>query len=235
MTIVENYRQYLFMIKIISCFATIGASLALAIHAQAIFVEEIGVSPSEVAFIKVTNFYTGGAWAGINNLRVDGVATNGFCIDPFHFSRTSSGYSFVPLADAPKEHLMGTGKADEISKLWAMAYSPNMTGPQAAGLQIAIWEIVGGANFSLVGSSDYGASVLLQDVASYSGHGARLIALTGPGQDYVVQNPKATPDSGTTLSFLVMTLLCLVCLRLWENLCQNDLLRKRMPASTLML
>jgi hypothetical protein len=76
-------------------------------------------------------------------------------------------------------------------------------------------EIVGGVNFSLVGSSvkganDYGASVLLQDVASDSGNGARLIALTGPGQDYVVQNPKATPDSGTTLSFLAMTLLCLV-------------------------
>jgi hypothetical protein len=202
------------MRKLISSFAAIGVSLALAIHAQAIFVEDIGVSPSEVAFIKVTNFYTGGAWAGINNLRVDGVATNGFCIDPFHFSRTSSGYSFVPLADAPKEHLMGAAKAEEISKLWAMAYSPNMTAPQAAGLQIAIWEIVGGANFSLVGNSnDYGASVLLQDVANYSGSGARLIALTGPGQDYVVQNPKATPDSGTTLSFLAMTLLCLVSVR----------------------
>jgi len=214
----ENYSLYPFMRKVISSFVMIGASLALAIHAQAIFVEDIGVSPSEVTFIKVTNFYTGGAWAGINNLRVDGVATNGFCIDPFHFSRTSSGYSFVPLADAPKGHLIGAAKAEEISKLWAMAYSPNMAAPQAAALQIAIWEIVGGANFSLVGSSvkganDYGASVLLQDVANYSGNGATLIALTGPGQDYVVQNAKATPDTGTTLSFLAMTLLCLVSVR----------------------
>jgi hypothetical protein len=109
---------------------------------------------------------------------------------------------------------MGAAKAEEISKLWAMDYSPNMTAPQAAGFQIAIWEIVGGADFSLVsGQSDYGASVLLYDVNNYHGNRARLIALTGPGQDYVVQNPKVVPDSGTTFSFLAITLLCLLSVR----------------------
>jgi hypothetical protein len=194
--------------KIITSFATIGGFLALASHAQAIFVQEIGVSPVEVVNISVTGFYTGQVKAGINNLLVDGVAMNSFCIDPYHFSQNSAGYSFVPLADAPKQHLMGAAKAEEISKLWAMAYSPTMTAPQAAGFQIAIWEIVGGSDFSIFGS-DYGASVLLGEVALYNGDGAGLIALTGPGQDYCV----STPDSGTTLSFLAMTLLCLVFVR----------------------
>jgi hypothetical protein len=196
--------------RIISSFVMIGGFLALAIHAEAIFVEETGVSPNEIVGINVTNFYTGRVYAGINNLLVDGVAMKSFCIDPFHWSRNSPGYNYVPLADAPKEHLMGAAKAEEISKLWAMDYSPHMTAPQAAGFQIAIWEIVGGSDFSLVlGQSDYGASVLLQDVANYHGNGARLIALTGPGQDFCVQ----VPDSGTTLGFLAMTLLCLVFVR----------------------
>jgi hypothetical protein len=194
---------------VFAVFATIGGFLALASHAQAIFVQEIGVSPVEVVNISVTGFYTGNVKAGINNLLVDGVAMNSFCIDPYHFSQNSAGYSFVPLADAPKQHLMGAAKADEVSKLWAMAYSPLMTAPQAAGFQIAIWEIVAGSDFSIFGS-DYGASVLLQEVAQYNGNGASLIALTGPGQDYCVPT---TPDSGTTLSFLAMTLLCLVSVR----------------------
>jgi len=200
--------------RIIGNLVTIWGFLALAIHAQAIFVEDTGVSPSEIVTISVTNFYTGDVYAGINNLLVDGVAMQGFCIDPFHFSQSSPGYNFAPLADAPKEHLMGAAKAEEISKLWAMDYSPLMTAPRAAGLQIAIWEIVGGSDFSLVGGSDYGASVLLEEVAHYSGDGASLIALTGPGQDYCVP----VPDSGTTLSFLAMTLLCLVSVRSFRKI-----------------
>ncbi len=195
---------------VFAVFATIGGFLALAIHAQAIFVQDTGVSPSETVNISVTGFYTGKVYAGINNLLVDGVAMQSFCIDPYHFSQSSAGYSFVPLADAPKQHLMGAAKADEVSKLWAMDYSPLMTAAEAAGFQIAIWEIVAGSDFSLVGGSDYGASVLLQEVAQYQGNGAGLIALTGPGQDYCVPT---TPDSGTTLSFLAMTLLCLVSVR----------------------
>jgi hypothetical protein len=218
--------------KIVSNFATIWGFLALAIHAQAIFVQDTGVSPSETVTISVTNFYAGDVYAGINNLLVDGVAMKGFCIDPFHFSQNSQGYNFVPLADAPKEHLMGAAKAEEISKLWAMDYSPLMTAPQAAGLQIAIWEIVGGSDFSLVGGSDYGASVLLEEVADYSGDGASLIALTGPGQDYCVQ----VPDSGTTLSFLAMTLLCLVSVRGFRKispqpaLCRSQAIARRSDA-----
>src|SRR5262249_4036811 len=73
----------------------------------------------------------------------------------------------------------------------------------AAGLQLAIWEIVGGNSFQVIGK-DYHASEMLASLHSYTGPGADLIALTGPGQDYVVQtppgehNPTPTPTPQST-------------------------------------
>ncbi|MDQ2919370.1 MAG: hypothetical protein M3R10_05790, partial [Verrucomicrobiota bacterium] len=138
----------------------IAALIALvsAIPAHAIVVQEVSITPYEIVPISVPGFYTGNVYAGINKLLVDDVAADGFCIDPFHFSLpSSSGYQYTPLANAPKPPgTMGAVKADEIARLWAMAYSPSMTAPQAAGFQLAIWEIVGGVNFSFTGS-DYGA------------------------------------------------------------------------------
>src|SRR4030095_440216 len=86
--------------------------------------------------------------------------------------------------------------ATEISDLWAMFYKPKMKNNKAAGLQIAIWEIVGGDDFSAIGK-DYGASRMLAALRSYSGPGAGLIALTGPGQDYVVRPPPGQGDEST--------------------------------------
>ncbi len=127
--------------------------------AQAFTVDELGVSPGETATISVTGFYTGEVSVGVLKLVVDGVAADGFCIDPYHFSLSSSaGYEFRALAMAPKlPGTMGATKAEAIRKLWAMAYSPNMTSEEAAGLQLAIWETVAGDNFSVSGN-DYGAS-----------------------------------------------------------------------------
>jgi hypothetical protein len=71
-----------------------------------------------------------------------------------------------------------------------------MKNNKAAGLQIAIWEIVGGDDFSAIGK-DYGASRMLAALRSYSGPGAGLIALTGPGQDYVVRTPPGQGDEST--------------------------------------
>ncbi|MDQ6913291.1 MAG: hypothetical protein M3119_05155 [Verrucomicrobiota bacterium] len=174
--------------------------------ARAIVVQDVAITPAQVASISVTGFYTGSALAGINKLIVDGIAMNGFCIDPFHFSLpSSSGYQYVALASAPKlPGTMGAAKADQISRMWAMAYSPSMTASQAAGFQIAIWEIIGGSNFSIFGT-DYGASALLTSLASFHGTGASLIGLSGPGQDYVVQEFRRTtavPESGTTVVLL---------------------------------
>src|SRR5450755_695790 len=173
--------------------AAVSLLLVSVVTTRAFVVQEISITPSKVVPISVTGFYTGNVLAGINQLLVDGVAANGFCIDPFHFSLASSdGYQFTPLANAPKAPgTMGALKADEISRLWAMAYSPSMTAAQAAGFQIAIWEIVGGASFSITGS-DYGASALISSLGSFTGPGASLVGLTGPGQDYVIQDFRRT-------------------------------------------
>ena len=181
--------------------------IASAFSARAVLVQEVSITPSKVVPISVTGFYTGIVTAGINQLLVDGVAANGFCIDPFHFALGSStGYAFTPLANAPKPPAtMGAIKADQISRLWAMAYAPSMSAAQAAGFQIAIWQIVAGPMFSFSGS-DYGASALLSNLASFSGPGAKLVGLTGPGQDYVIQDFRITavPDTGTTLLLLAV-------------------------------
>ncbi len=103
--------------------------------------------------------------------------------------RSSPGYKFVPLTKAPEAPFtLSASEAIEISDLWAMFYNPGMKENKAAGLQLAIWEIVGGDDFSVIGK-DYGASLMLAALRTYSGPGAGLIALTGPGQDYVVLTP----------------------------------------------
>ena len=49
--------------------------------------QEIGVTPYKVVAISVPGFYVGGGiLAGVNKLLVDGVPSDGFCIDPFHWS-----------------------------------------------------------------------------------------------------------------------------------------------------
>lgn len=197
--------------SVFSSFLGIAGLLVLfALPARAFTVQELSVDPNEIVTISVTNFYTGGVYAGINKLVVDGTPANGFCIDPFHFSlSSSSGYQFVALANAPKPPgTMGAVKADEISKLWAMDYSPTMSAADAAGLQIAIWEIVGGSNFTISGN-DYGASALIQSLSSYNGRGANLIAVSGPGQDYIIH----VPDSGATITFLALALVGLSAMR----------------------
>lgn len=190
----------------------VGAALfAASLSAQAFTVQEIAITPAQNVNIAVTGFYTGGAQAGINKLLVDGVAANGFCIDPYHFAVASSpGYEYSPLANSPKAPLtMGAVKADQIARLWTMAYSPTMTASQAAAFQIAIWEIVGGTLFKVIGN-DYGAQTLLSSLATFTGPGANLIGLTGPGQDYVIQDvrtrPSAVPDQGATILLLVSAL-----------------------------
>ncbi len=188
------------------------SAVSLLGSAQAVTVQELGVSPGETASISVAGFYTGDVSVGILKLVVDGVAADGFCIDPYHFSLSSSSeYQFRSLADAPKlPGTMGAIKAEAVSKLWAMAYSPNMSSEEAAALQLAIWETIAGDNFSVLGN-DYGASFLLQRLESYSGNGANLIALSGPGQDYVTP----VPDGGSTLIFLALAAAGLVCVQLF--------------------
>src|SRR6266480_377732 len=165
-------------------------SLVAANPAQAHLVEDFGIRDGAPAHISLSTGFNGFVGAGIKKVRVDGLQMDAFCIDPFTMAlRSSSGYKFVPLTKAPEAPFtLSAREAIEISDLWAMFYNPGMKENKAAGLQLAIWEIVGGDDFSIIGK-DYGASLMLAALGSYSGPGAGLIALTGPGQDYVVLTP----------------------------------------------
>jgi VPDSG-CTERM motif len=182
-----------------SSLALSAAALSLAATpAQAHLVQDFGVRKGAPVHISLSNGFNGFVGAGIKKLQVDGVAMNGFCIDPFTMALHSSpGYKFVSLTKAPEAPwTLSANEATEISDLWAMFYKPKMKIKKAAALQIAIWEIVGGDDFTVIGKS-YGANRMLAALDSYSGPGAGLIALTGPGQDYVVLTPPGQGDEST--------------------------------------
>ena len=172
--------------------------LAATTSAQAHLVEDFGVRRGAPAHISLSTGFNGFVGAGIKKIQVDGVQMDAFCIDPFTMAlRSSPGYKFVPLTKAPEAPFtLSASEAIEISDLWAMFYNPGMKENKAAGLQLAIWEIVGGDDFSVIGK-DYGASLMLAALRTYSGPGAGLIALTGPGQDYVVLTPPGQGDEST--------------------------------------
>src|SRR4026208_2126049 len=172
--------------------------LAATTSAQAHLVEDFGVRTGAPAHISLSTGFNGFVGAGIKKIQVDGVQMDAFCIDPFTMAlRSSPGYKFVPLTKAPEAPFtLSASEATEISDLWAMFYNPGMKENKAAGLQLAIWEIVGGDDFSVIGK-DYGASLMLAALRSYSGPGAGFIALTGPGQDYVVLRPPGQGDEST--------------------------------------
>jgi cell division septation protein DedD len=184
--------------------ASLALSLAALLNAiiapstQAHLVEDFGVRKGAPAHISLSTGFNGFVGAGIKKIQVDGVQMDAFCIDPFTMAlRSSPGYKFVPLTKAPEAPFtLSASEAIEISDLWAMFYNPGMKENKAAGLQLAIWEIVGGDDFSIIGK-DYGANLMLAALRSYSGPGAGLIALTGPGQDYVVLTPPGQGDEST--------------------------------------
>jgi hypothetical protein len=173
-------------------------SAIIAPSTQAHLVEDFGVRKGAPAHISLSTGFNGFVGAGIKKIQVDGVQMDAFCIDPFTMAlRSSPGYKFVPLTKAPEAPFtLSASEAIEISDLWAMFYNPGMKENKAAGLQLAIWEIVGGDDFSIIGK-DYGANLMLAALGSYSGPGAGLIALTGPGQDYVVLTPPGQGDEST--------------------------------------
>ena len=176
----------------------VALSLVITNPAQAHLVEDFGIRKGAPAHISLSTGFNGFVGAGIKKVRVDGLQMDAFCIDPFTMAlRSSPGYKFVPLTKAPEAPwTLSASRATEISDLWAMFYSPNMTTNKAAGLQLAIWEIVGGDHFTVIGK-DYGSGRMLAALQTYSGPGANLIALTGPGQDYVVLTPPGQSDEST--------------------------------------
>lgn len=206
-----------------------------------VYVSEQSINPTEIVNVTIYNpggggsiFYSGAVYAGLNQLLVGqttsgGTVMNGFCIDPFHFSSTSPVlYNVVNLSAAPKNFngvsdSMGAQSALYIERLWGTFYSPTMSATTAAGLQIAIWEIVGGSYFRVNSLNDYGAAnmVNLVENANYSGLTADLVGLSSTsqrGQDYVVQNEggskdNGVPDGGFTVALLALAFGASVSLR----------------------
>jgi hypothetical protein len=180
-----------------------------AAGARAVTVEQIGAGPAEVTTINCTGVGTIIAEAGILKINVDGALMDAFCIDPLHLSDGSMpGYQVVPLTSAPKGNFMSATTALEIRRLWGSFYSPAMSDANAAGLQIAIWELTGGTGFKLLSGNDYGAAGFLNAVQdpNYSGPVADLVGLTGSGQDYGILNSVTVPDAGSTLGLLTLSL-----------------------------
>jgi hypothetical protein len=175
----------------------------LSAGATPVTVQDIGMGSYET--VQMTSSTLGTAWvyAGSVNLLVDGMPTTGFCIDPFHWSITGpQSYNTEPLANAPKSPINGMGAATalQIEQLYAHYFTPDISSANAAGLQIAIWELVGGSNFHLNSGNDYGASAMLEWSGSNpNAQAADLMAITGPGQDYLIQS---VPDGGVTALML---------------------------------
>jgi hypothetical protein len=194
--------------------------------ATPITVQQIGITPYETVSTRVMGSrHSVKVRSGVSQLLVNGTLVNGFCIDPFHPSIGGlQHYDMVSLTSAPKDdHLipgthMTASEAETISELWALAYP--LIGSdkrKAAGLQIAIWEVVGGSQFQLgKRAKDYGASLLLSTVEApnYNGPRANLVALTGPGQDFVIRDtsgssPESVPDKGATITLFGLALTAL--------------------------
>ena len=182
---------------------------------EIVAVKEVSVSPGRVVSIHASTLGDQSVWAGITNLLVDGLPVNSLCIDPFQWSSNSPlNYVVTDLAAAPiGVYAMGGDSANKIKNLWAMNFASalsDLTGKTAAGLQIAIWETLGGTNFSVVGD-DYNAGTMISNLSDYQGLGADLVGLSNElNQDYVVQN---VPDGGVTIALLGVGLLALAAFR----------------------
>jgi len=199
---------------------------AVSLSANPVTVEELGVGPNETVYINSTGPYGLGTnlhvYASVVDLKVNGVSTTGFCIDPWHWSLSGPlSYNTESLAVAPKPPgPMGTTAANKIEQLWAHYYSSGpVSNITAAALQLEIWQLVdfgvsGGTTFHL-DSIDHDSAAVLSLMADMShfldtnpdAPKANLIAVTGSGQDYVIQS---IPDGGTTVALFGLGLACLV-------------------------
>src|SRR5438046_4044417 len=131
----------------------VALSLVITNPAQAHLVEDFGIRNGAPAHISLSTGFNGFVGAGIKKVRVDGLQMDAFCIDPFTMAlRSSPGYKFVPLTKAPEAPwTLSASRETELSDLWAMFYSPNMTTNKPAGLQLAMSAVVAGDDFTVAG------------------------------------------------------------------------------------
>ncbi len=194
-----NRLPSLAVILSISIIAAASAHANAYVIGDDVVVRELGVGLSKVVAINVSGLGSLTVHAGIVRLTINGVATNGLCIDPYQWSNGSpQPYVVADLLSAPLPP-MGSAAALTVSKLWADNFSMALSDAStAAGLQIAIWEAVAGNHFSVVGN-DYGAAEMIAS-ARGRGVGSSLIAVTSSRyQDYAVAQ---VPESASTLALL---------------------------------
>ncbi|HEY4247861.1 MAG TPA: hypothetical protein VGM64_13490 [Lacunisphaera sp.] len=195
-----------------------------ALRADSVMVSENGVGANETVWISSSNLGSDlHVYAGVLNLSVDGVATSGFCIDPWHWSSGSAlSYNLESLDNAPKSannttpNPMGASTALQIEQLWQQYYTPGISNVNAAALQIKIWELVDLAvdngTFSLLsidGGDSAAVTAAINGMSTFLSQNpgaasANLVAVTGAGQDYVIPS---VPDSGATVILLGVALL----------------------------
>lgn len=195
-----------------------------ALRADSVMVSENGVGANETVWITSSNLGSNlHVYAGVLNLSVDGVATSGFCIDPWHWSSGSAlPYSLESLDNAPKSannttpNPMGAPTALKIQQLWQQYYTPGISNVNAAALQIQIWQLVDLAvdngTFQLLsvdGGDSAAVMAAISDMSNFlasnpNAPAANLVAVTGAGQDYVIPS---VPDNGATVILLGVALL----------------------------
>ncbi len=213
-------------------FLALGLTLSsfiagVALRADTVNIAEAGVGANETVWINSSTL--GGnlhVYAGVLKLNINGVITDGFCIDPWHWSSSSSlPYELESLANAPKSanettpNPMGAATALKIEQLWQQYYTPSISNVNAAALQIEIWQLVdlavNNGTFALVTIDGVDSAAVTAAIAGMNNFlsanpnapAANLIAATGRGQDYVFQ----VPEGGITavllgLSLMVMSL-----------------------------
>lgn len=193
--------------------AALTASLLITASAQAVAITSLSAGPGTATNITATGLGTNlRVHAGIINMTVDGVAMQGFCVDPFQWAITGNDFVFADLSAAPLTKPMGAADAALISKLWdkyfTLAQGSNSV---AATLQVAIWKLVGDALFTAHDSTlDGNAAAYITAAGSHGGQ-ASLVGLTKiNGQDFVVRQ---VPDGGITVLLLGLGLTGLALMR----------------------
>lgn len=209
---------------------TILSTVGVTLRADSVTIAESGVGANETVWINSSNLGNNlHVYAGVLKLTVDGVVTNGFCIDPWHWSSGSAlTYNLESLENAPKSandgspNPMGPSTALKIEQLWQQYYTPSISNVNAAALQIEIWQLVdlavSNGTFQLLSIDGGDSAAVYSAIAGMNNFlssnpnapAADLIAATGRGQDYVFQN---VPDSGTTAFMLGLSLIGLGAIR----------------------
>lgn len=190
-------------------------------RAYPITLEEVGVVPSQVVNLTLlydngTTFYSGGAYAGSYQVRIDGGnVINAYCIDYLHFNPSGpSSYDLIDLASGSKYGALNYKEA-----AWIVQHYPATSGDlnQLVNAQLAIWEVLSpdsssgltsgkvsaqswsGGYGSLAGAQDIVNQVLGMDSSFWITFDTSSfkLAYNANSQDYIV--PAPVPEPATML------------------------------------